>query len=76
VELGKDEGFADKTREEPELISLEKRLAGFVEVKHALTPEAALKEAGRCLRCDLRLTITPPMQPPAGKKAPILVEQP
>ncbi len=75
VELGKEEGFADKTREEPDLIALEKRLAGFAEVKHALTPETACKEAGRCLRCDLRLTITPPMQPPVRKKDAILVEQ-
>ncbi|HEY93863.1 MAG TPA: FAD-dependent oxidoreductase [Dehalococcoidia bacterium] len=72
-QLGKDEGFVDKTRIEPELITLEKRLAGFAEVKNALSKENACKEAGRCFRCDLRLTITPPMQPPVRKKASILM---
>jgi hypothetical protein len=74
TELGKEEGFAEKTRIEPDLIPLEKRVAGFAEVKHALTAENACKEAGRCFRCDLRLSITTPMQPPVKKKETILVE--
>ncbi len=73
-ELGKDEGFADKTRLEPDLIPVEKRLAGYAEVKNALGKDVACKEAGRCFRCDLRLTITPAMQPPVRKKESVAVE--
>ncbi len=73
-ELGKDEGFADKTRIEPELIPVEKRLAGYAEVKNALSKDNACKEAGRCFRCDLRLTITTPLQPPVRKKETVAVE--
>jgi hypothetical protein len=73
-ELGKDEDFADKTRIEPDLISIEKRLAGYAEVKNALSKENACKEAGRCFRCDLRLAITPPMQPPVRKKESVTAD--
>jgi formate dehydrogenase beta subunit len=74
--LGKDDEFANRRREEPDLIPVEKRIDNFVEVKPVLAPPEAKREANRCFRCDLRLKLTPVMQPPAvSKKKPVLIEQ-
>ncbi|MFC2005880.1 FAD-dependent oxidoreductase [Chloroflexota bacterium] len=62
--LGKDKEFADRRRLKTQLISRHERLKGFAEARPALTPEQARMEAGRCLRCDLRLKISPVMQAP------------
>jgi formate dehydrogenase beta subunit len=73
--LGKDEEFAGRHREEPASVSVEKRIANFDEVKSALASPDAKREAGRCFRCDLRLKLTPVMQPPVrSKKEPVLAE--
>jgi NADPH-dependent glutamate synthase beta subunit-like oxidoreductase len=37
------------------LLSLEERCGGFREVELGFTEEMAIKEAKRCLRCDLEL---------------------
>jgi len=73
--LGKDEGFADRTRLEVHLIPLEERLKGFAEAKPALTPEQAHMEAGRCFRCDLRLKISQVLLAPPRKREPAAVEE-
>jgi NADPH-dependent glutamate synthase beta subunit-like oxidoreductase len=65
--LGKDEGFANWHRVETPYLSLEQRLSGFAEVKLGLDEEAAIKEAKRCLRCNLRLDISPVKLPPLPK---------
>jgi NADPH-dependent glutamate synthase beta subunit-like oxidoreductase/ferredoxin len=73
--LGKDEEFADRRREEPELMPVDKRVANFAEVKPVLSPPESKREADRCFRCDLRLKLTPVMQPPVRKKKePVPVE--
>lgn len=38
----------------PELLPVERRCNSFVEVQERISPEAARKEAERCLRCDYR----------------------
>jgi formate dehydrogenase beta subunit len=43
---------------------VERRVSGFSEVALGLDREMAAEEAGRCLRCDLRLRISPVMLPP------------
>ncbi|MCP4681223.1 MAG: 4Fe-4S dicluster domain-containing protein [Desulfobacterales bacterium] len=49
---GKDEGFGDRARVIHPLLLQE------------ATNEQAVAEAGRCLRCDLRFSIKPPVLPP------------
>jgi len=70
--LGKDEGFADRTRLEEHLIPREERLRGFAEAKPCLSPDKARAEAGRCLKCDLRLKISPAPLAPLRKRVELL----
>ena len=62
--LGKEEGFAYKRRVEMPTLPVEKRRGNFAEVELGLNEKQAVEEAKRCLRCDLRLQITPPVLPP------------
>jgi len=62
--LGREEGFADKPRTQMPRLPLEKRRGSFVEVELGFDQERAVNEAKRCLRCDLRLEISPIMLPP------------
>lgn len=62
--LGKEEGFAYKPRVEIPRLPLEKRKGNFAEVELGFDEKMALEEADRCLRCDLRLLISQPPQPP------------
>ena len=62
--LGREEHFAEKERIEPPLLPVEERLRSFEKVELPLSPEQAIAEASRCLKCDLRLQITPPIMPP------------
>lgn len=62
--LGRCEGFSDSLRETPNHISMEERLSTFKEVEISYLEEAAIREAKRCLRCDLRLEISPVILPP------------
>ncbi len=62
--LGREEGFADMKRVEMPQLPLERRLQDFSLVELGLNREEAIKEANRCLRCDLRLTISPTRLPP------------
>ena len=62
--LGHDEGFADWHRVPTLSLPLEKRLWGFDEVKLGFNAEEAVREAKRCLRCELRGRISPVMLPP------------
>jgi NADPH-dependent glutamate synthase beta subunit-like oxidoreductase/ferredoxin len=67
--LGKEEGFADRQRVHMPCLSVEQRSGSFAEVELGLTEEMAVGEAKQCLRCNLRLQITPPMLPPIGLSA-------
>jgi len=62
--LGRDEGFVDKTRAQMPCLPTKQRLQGFSVVELGLDVENAVEEANRCLRCDLRLQISPAMLPP------------
>jgi formate dehydrogenase beta subunit len=53
--LGRDEGFASWPREPVPELGMEKRRTGFEEVTLGYADEQALREAKRCLQCDLRL---------------------
>jgi hypothetical protein len=62
--LGREEGFADKERATVPCIAVKKRLESFDTVELGLGKEEATDEAGRCLRCDLRLTLNKPTLAP------------
>lgn len=53
--LGKEEGFAEKRRPKMPSLPIDKRLGGFAQVGLGFTEQMAVKEAKRCLNCDLRL---------------------
>ena len=55
VESGAQEPFESK-RAHPPLLSVESRRSSFAEVEMPLSAEDAVREAGRCLRCDLAFT--------------------
>ncbi|MCF8143287.1 MAG: FAD-dependent oxidoreductase [Deltaproteobacteria bacterium] len=62
--LGRDEGFALREREKVAEIALESRREGFREISLGLTDAQAIKEARRCLQCDLRLFLGSNPSPP------------
>ncbi|MFX1573385.1 MAG: FAD-dependent oxidoreductase [Promethearchaeota archaeon] len=62
--LGRDESFYDKPRIQMPLLSLEQRQNGFSEIELGFDEELAIKEANRCLKCDLRFEISPVIMPP------------
>ncbi len=62
--FGRDENFFDKKRVIMQTISLSDRSKSFDEVELGYTEEMAVEEANRCLRCDLRLQISPVTFPP------------
>ena len=63
--FGRDEGFADKHRERQPHLVVERRLSDFSEVELGFPKQRACEEAARCLRCDLRLEISPAVLPPS-----------
>ena len=63
--LGRDEGFAYYKRIHEEMMPVEECLKGFDEVEHVFDEKRALEEAKRCLRCQLRLTISKVPMPPS-----------
>jgi formate dehydrogenase beta subunit len=62
--LGREKGFADKERATVPCIPVQKRLESFDTVELGLGKPEAIAEAGRCLRCDLRLTFNKPTLAP------------
>ena len=62
--LGREEGFAKRPRVNTPTLAADERKYNFGEVVISYGEETATHEAGRCLRCDLRLDITPPALPP------------
>ena len=53
----RDKGFADLKREEMPFMPLSERHDGFREVELGLGHDQAIKEANRCLDCDLELRL-------------------
>ncbi len=62
--LGREEDFAFRHRAEMPSLPVEQRKGNFDEVELGFNEKAALDEAKRCLRCDLRLQIKQPLFPP------------
>jgi formate dehydrogenase beta subunit len=62
--MGRDEGFASWPRENAPELELEARHLGFEEVALGYDDEQAMKEAKRCLQCDLRLYLKTNPSPP------------
>ncbi|MDY6863028.1 MAG: FAD-dependent oxidoreductase, partial [Thermodesulfobacteriota bacterium] len=62
--IGKSEGFADLPRISPPHLPVEERKENFNTIEQVYNEEAALKEAKRCLQCDLRLLISEVALPP------------
>ncbi|MDP2726659.1 MAG: FAD-dependent oxidoreductase, partial [Dehalococcoidia bacterium] len=62
--LGKEERFAFVPRVPVNSLPLVGRLAGFAEVDLGYDEALAVSEAKRCLQCDLRFCISPPLLPP------------
>jgi thioredoxin reductase len=66
--LGRDEGFADwRCLTEP-YRPPPPQFAGLERAERPLSEEAAVAEAKRCLRCDLRVQISEGMLPPEKKE--------
>jgi succinate dehydrogenase/fumarate reductase flavoprotein subunit len=51
------EGFADRPREQAPAAALEERRKSFMEVDRCFSEEQAVKEASRCLQCDLEIRL-------------------
>jgi len=62
--LGRGDGYAKLQREKMPCLEAEKRLGNFSEIELGYQEDAAVKEATRCLQCDLRLKISPVKFPP------------
>ncbi len=62
--LGQEEGFAKKQRVQIPYLPLEERLQDFSLVELSFDEKMAVEEANRCLRCDLRLELSPVILPP------------
>jgi formate dehydrogenase (NADP+) beta subunit len=62
--IGRDENFASRGREPMALRPLAERQMSFDTIELGLEESMALREAKRCLRCDLRLQISAPVLPP------------
>ncbi len=56
---GAKDAHGQTGRVEPPVLSADERGHSFAEVEGVLTAEAAIREAKRCLRCDLEFTIRP-----------------
>jgi hypothetical protein len=62
--IGRDKGFTSWPREEMPELELKARHQGFQEVALGYDDELAIKEARRCLQCDLRLYLESNPPPP------------
>ncbi|MBL7033457.1 MAG: FAD-dependent oxidoreductase [Candidatus Delongbacteria bacterium] len=64
--LGRAEGFAHRSRETVPQLSCNGDVWGFDEVSLGYGEEQAVREAERCLQCDLRLLLQCNSKPPAN----------
>jgi NADPH-dependent glutamate synthase beta subunit-like oxidoreductase len=62
--LGREKGFSGRSRVAPTCLEPESRKGSFSEVASTLDREAVVREARRCLQCDLRLRIRGVALPP------------
>jgi NADPH-dependent glutamate synthase beta subunit-like oxidoreductase len=66
--FGCDEGFADWRREKVPARPPAERINDFKPIETGYEPAQAIREARRCLQCDIRLQIAPPIFPPQKEK--------
>jgi NADPH-dependent glutamate synthase beta subunit-like oxidoreductase/NAD-dependent dihydropyrimidine dehydrogenase PreA subunit len=66
--IGREKGFAYRKRADAPKLSGAKRVKGFSPVEVGLDEKMALSEADRCLRCQLRLKISPSALPPQSRQ--------
>lgn len=66
--IGNRQKFASEQRGDMPMLEVDKRLDSFVEVEQGFDEKTAMKEASRCLRCQLRLGISQPPLPPKKEK--------
>ncbi len=57
--LGPVKGFADLKRYKEVCVGAEDRVKSFCGITHTMDEESAVFESSRCLKCDIRLRITP-----------------
>lgn len=62
--IGRGKNFASWPRVSMPCLSLAKRQVSFDPIELGFDEAMALEEAKRCLRCDLRLQLAPPVLPP------------
>ena len=62
--LGRDENFHHYPAVKPQSLAPDKRSVSFEVIELAYNPDQAVAEAIRCLRCNLRASITPVFLPP------------
>jgi len=65
--LGREENFADLKRLPPSFQPPPPQFSGLSKAEPPLRQEEAMIEAGRCLRCELRLLFGKPILPPKKK---------
>ncbi len=70
--IGREDGFAGRPRQAESRLAVTDR-EGFAEVCQGFDAETAKTEAGRCLQCDLRLTLNEVPSPPE-KMVPFTAE--
>lgn len=73
--LGQGRDFASSERYEAPCLSVMARRTGFAAVDEGLSEEAALAEAARCLRCDLRIRLSHVPFPPQRTVKPLTDEE-
>ncbi len=66
--FGQDDDFANWKQAKMPCIEDKKRIPSFTEVELGFEKSTAMKEAKRCLRCDMRLRVSPSVLPPAKVK--------
>jgi hypothetical protein len=62
----RERGFADLVRAKVPTLPLSERNNGFLEVDLCLNDDQAIKEASRCLQCDLELSFAKETGPTKG----------
>jgi NADPH-dependent glutamate synthase beta subunit-like oxidoreductase len=64
AELGRVDGFSGLARAPMPRLAVADAIRSFALLETGYAPDAARREADRCLRCDLRLLIPPALAPP------------
>ena len=73
--LGREEGFLDRTRSTMPCLPVEDRMKSFSEIELGYNRVQATEEAKRCLQCDLRLNMAQIVFPPEIEKLLELVAE-